>query len=916
MKNNKLLIIIIYTTSLIAALLGILALIGWFMGNTSLIKINTSFVSMQFNTALSFLFSGVGLFCLVNNNLLIGKSAIILVGIISFFTIIEYLSGINIGFYEIFINHTLKNQTSHPNQIVLNTVLPFLFFSIATVLSTSTKRYKIFIGLISSLVFSIGLIGLASYITRDGFNYGWEYLFQMSVHSTFGFIALGIGLTALTTLFGTRKKNVYPWIIGYTIGLTVTLFLIDISLPLQVSGISYVLLIMLGWFIPTKRIIIILTVIATFFLTMGYFIVKKESIPGFNIFHLLLELIILWIVSVLLYNIKKKEIVLKDINKKLKIAKIEIENREAEFRAITNQSTEGITVADLDGNYTFVNPAFCIMSGYSKEEILKMTVFDMKAKNQSHLSFYESKENMEGKPITVTLQRKDKTEYIGEVIGKNIIIGKEHLVLGIIRNVTEFKKAEKKLLESEFRLTQAQKVANLGFYMLDIKNMTWTSSKVLDNIFGVNKSFVRNINGWINIVHPEDREEMITYFENNILKKHEKFDKQYRIIKINNKKECWVHGLGELEFDAAGNPTRMIGTIQNITPQKKTQLQLEEAYSQVNQLKNQLEIENINLKEEISLAFNYEDLVYSSLEISEVLTQVDQVSATDATVLVLGETGTGKELIAKAIHKTSDRKNNPLIRINCATIPAELIESELFGHVKGAFTGAIKNRVGKFELANTGTLFLDEIGELPLALQPKLLRAIQEGEIEPIGSSKIRKLNVRIIAATNKNLKIEVEEKRFREDLYFRLNVFPITIPALRERIEDIPVLINHFVNKYCDKHRKEIKYISDNTLQQMKSYAWPGNVRELENLIERAIIISNQDLLIIKEFEASTQKNSIIKHSSTTLEEVQRNHIIKILNKTHWKISGKEGAARLLDIKPSTLRDRMKKLGIHRPEK
>jgi len=308
-------------------------------------------------------------------------------------------------------------------------------------------------------------------------------------------------------------------------------------------------------------------------------------------------------------------------------------------------------------------------------------------------------------------------------------------------------------------------------------------------------------------------------------------------------------------------------------------------------------------------------LVYSSLEISEVLTQVDQVSATDATVLVLGETGTGKELIAKAIHKTSDRKNNPLIRINCATIPDELIESELFGHVKGAFTGAIKNRVGKFELANKGTLFLDEIGELPLALQPKLLRAIQEGEIEPIGSSKIRKLNVRIIAATNKNLKIEVEEKRFREDLYFRINVFPITIPALRERIEDIPVLINHFVNKYCDKHRKEIKYISDNTLQQMKSYAWPGNVRELENLIERAIIISNQDLLIIKEFEASTQKNSIIKHSSTTLEEVQRNHIIKILNKTHWKIDGKEGAAIVLDMKPSTLRDRMKKFGITKPK-
>ena len=238
----------------------------------------------------------------------------------------------------------------------------------------------------------------------------------------------------------------------------------------------------------------------------------------------------------------------------------------------------------------------------------------------------------------------------------------------------------------------------------------------------------------------------------------------------------------------------------------------------------------------------------------------------------------------------------------------------MFGHIKGSFTGAINNRIGKFELADGGTLFLDEIGDLQLALQPKLLRAIQEGEIEPIGSSKNRKLDVRIIVATNKNLQKEVEEKRFREDLYFRLNVFPINIPPLRERIEDIPVLIDYFVSKYCTKHRKKIKYISELTMQQMKSYAWPGNVRELENLIERSVIISDKELLIIKEFETSAKKKNI-KHSNNALEEVQRNHILKILNEIQWKIDGKEGAAVLLDIKPSTLRDRMKKFGIIRPK-
>jgi transcriptional regulator with GAF, ATPase, and Fis domain len=298
---------------------------------------------------------------------------------------------------------------------------------------------------------------------------------------------------------------------------------------------------------------------------------------------------------------------------------------------------------------------------------------------------------------------------------------------------------------------------------------------------------------------------------------------------------------------------------------------------------------------------------------SNVLTQVEQVAPTDATVLILGETGTGKELIARAIHNTSKRKNNSLIKVNCAAIPSELIESELFGHIKGSFTGAIDHRIGKFELADGGTLFLDEIGELPLHLQPKLLRAIQEGEIEPIGSSKLKKLDDRIIAATNRDLKVETQEKRFREDLYFRLNVFPIKIPALRERADDIPVLMEHFVSKYCKKHHKQIKYISDDTLNQMRSYSWPGNIRELENLIERAIIICQEDLLVIPEFNNSSESKTRIKKSTATLAEVQRNHIIKVLNQTHWKIDGINGAAKLLDLKPSTLRDRMKKLGIKR---
>jgi DNA-binding NtrC family response regulator len=385
------------------------------------------------------------------------------------------------------------------------------------------------------------------------------------------------------------------------------------------------------------------------------------------------------------------------------------------------------------------------------------------------------------------------------------------------------------------------------------------------------------------------------------------------ISKPYNSDELLTRVNTHLELKIIKEELREVNKVLEIKVLERT-AELSVAYENVKQLKRQVEQENISLKEEIALSFNYEDLVYSSKEISDVLTQVEQVSGTNATVLLLGETGTGKELVAKAIHNTSSNKNGSLIRVNCAAIPAELLESELFGHKKGSFTGATKDRIGKFQLADGGTLFLDEIGEMPLALQPKLLRAIQEEEIEPIGSSEVIKLNLRIIAATNKDIEKEVEAKSFRQELFFRLNVFPITIPPLRERIEDIPVLVDHFIDKFCKKYNKNIESISKTSLQQMKVYQWPGNVRELENVVERAVITSNQDILILNEFNKTTKGESA-KRNHTSLEEIQSNHIIKTLNHTQWKISGNGGAAEFLDIKPSTLRDRMKKFGIARPK-
>lgn len=384
------------------------------------------------------------------------------------------------------------------------------------------------------------------------------------------------------------------------------------------------------------------------------------------------------------------------------------------------------------------------------------------------------------------------------------------------------------------------------------------------------------------------------------------------------------HGKKRVFTDEEENFAASVATIISLMVESRERIEAENLLIKANEklqtvnvelkaLKKGLEQENSYLREEIELVFNYEEMVYGSKSFSQVLTDLESVAATNATVLLLGESGTGKELLARAVHNISARKNKPLIKVNCAAIPRELIESELFGHKKGAFTGAINDKLGKFQLADGGTLFLDEIGELPMEMQPKLLRAIQESEIEQVGGTKTQKVDIRIIAATNRDLEKAIKEKNFREDLYFRINVFPINIPPLRERIEDIPILIEHFVNKYTKLYNKKIKYISDATKRNLQAYPWPGNVRELENLVERAVILSNDEKLVIPNFKSSL-KESLISSTVLSLDDVQRIHIKKVLKECNWKIDGEQGAAELLQIKPSTLRDRMKKLGLEKP--
>ena len=342
-------------------------------------------------------------------------------------------------------------------------------------------------------------------------------------------------------------------------------------------------------------------------------------------------------------------------------------------------------------------------------------------------------------------------------------------------------------------------------------------------------------------------------------------------------------------------------------------VELRTALSEIKTMKDQLEAENIYFREEIKLRGHFSNIIGQSDGLKYVLYRAEQVAPANTTILILGETGTGKELIAAAIHNMSPRKERPLITVNCAALPGNLIESELFGREKGAFTGADIRRVGRFEVAHGSTLCLDEIGELPLELQGKLLRVIQHNEFERLGSSHTIKVDVRIVATTNRDLEEEVRKGRFRQDLYYRLNVFPITVPPLRQRKEDIPLLVEAFIARYSRKLGKQITSIQKETMKTLQEYPWPGNVRELESIIERAVILCPGPVLqIADKLEISSPPMS---SAIRTLEEMERNQIHKILSETRWRIEGKDGAAAILGLHPSTLRARMHKLGILRPE-
>ena len=387
---------------------------------------------------------------------------------------------------------------------------------------------------------------------------------------------------------------------------------------------------------------------------------------------------------------------------------------------------------------------------------------------------------------------------------------------------------------------------------------------------------------------------------------------------------------GERTFEASMvrcNGNKILAIVRDITERKESEASLKQALAEVQRLKDRLQHENIYLQEEIRVASNFGQIIGRSEPLRKVLQQAEQVAPMDTTVTILGETGTGKELLAHAIHNLSRRHGRTLVKVNCAALPGTLIESELFGHEKGAFTGADTRRIGRFEIANGGTLFLDEVGELQHDVQAKLLRVLEEGEFERVGGSHTIKVDVRVIAATNRNLEDAVRKGEFRSDLYYRLNIFPITVPPLRERREDIPILVTHLVKQLSHKLGKTIETVPHETMAKLRNYRWPGNIRELRNVIERAVIITQgSSLTMIDDLNLQAldmdHTTPVVRHdnfadsmpSVETFEKTEYNLIMRTLKNVHWKLEGPGGAAELLNLNPSTLRSKMRKLGIERP--
>jgi PAS domain S-box-containing protein len=610
-------------------------------------------------------------------------------------------------------------------------------------------------------------------------------------------------------------------------------------------------------------------------------------------------------------------------------AEEELRKSEAKFAGIIDIAAEAIVSIDESRNVTLFNEGAEKIFGYSKKEIIGQRFDILLPKEFRHVDAIGLGELAEGQSSSFRTGarreifglRKDGRQFPAEASISRLELDGHEIFTVLLRDVSERHAAEQALLQSDTRLRLAMEAARIGYWEIDRRTGEIHRTESLERIFGYTPGTMpTTLEAFFALVYPDDIEHVREAGVNSMDR-----DIEFRIIGRDDTVR-WISSRTQAISQSDGRESRLIGILFDITERKQAEIALRDALAEVERLRSRAEAENIYLRREVSETHRAGEIVGQSEKVRKIIKQVEQVALTDVSVLVLGETGTGKELVARAVHALSARRNRPLVKVNCAALPESLIESELFGHEKGAFTGASARQLGRFEIADGGTIFLDEIGDLPLGLQVKLLRVLQEGEFERIGSGRTIKSNVRVIAATNRDLMEAMQAGSFRSDLYYRLAVYPILVPPLRERKEDIPLLAERFLVEARQRLGRTFAGIPRKVLDALQSYDWPGNVRELQNVIERAAVISGASGLQLPEewMQASAPRKTRDPYTEespdpptdirdATLEDLERAHILRILKETRWRIEGPKGAAVILGLNPSTLRSRMSKLRILR---
>src|SRR3984885_6115567 len=605
--------------------------------------------------------------------------------------------------------------------------------------------------------------------------------------------------------------------------------------------------------------------------------------------------------------------------------KDELRKQTAHFEKLFELAPEPIVLRDATNRVLRVNKEFTKLFGFTPEEALGRNIRDLIApENQwdDCECLREATARGERVEAEVVRKRKDGSSLTVSLVAAPVRLdGEAPEIYAVYRDVTEQKTAEEALKRSEANLAEGERLSHSGSWVRSVPAGDIYFSRESCRIYGFDpeKPLV-TLKVVLSRVHPEDQAEFKETIFTSIRDESD-FETHYRLI-LEDGSIRYIHSVGHPVKDATEKLKEFVGTIVDITEQQQSRKAVEDAFTEINTLKDQLFHENIALRQEIDEASMFDEIIGNSAALRKVLKEIETVGPTESTVLIHGETGTGKELIARAIHELSKRRENAFVKVNCAAIPTGLLESELFGHERGAFTGAIAQRIGRFELANHGTVFLDEIGEIPLELQPKLLRVLQEREFERLGSSRTMRTDARLIAATNQDLSQMVETQRFRSDLFYRLNVFPIQVPALRERPEDIPLLIRHFAEIFSRRINKPITMIPAETMGALVRYEWPGNVRELQNVIERAVILSSRGVLQVPASDLKSPSETATKparrqetdrkQAREMLQSIDRDQVVQALRKAGGRGGGRDGAAALLGLKRTTLIAHMKRLGIN----